>query len=214
MKKGNKHNVFEVYNKIIDWFDSHRNKDLKFESAYLDLISENIESGSSILDVGCGTGEPIAKYFLEQGYNVRGIDASEEMIKRCKERFPSGDWLQADMRELNLTEQYDLVIVWHSLFHLPHDDQRTTLKKLTTYVKNNGLLVFTSGPECSEDWSQNGGYDLYQASLSAEEYKQILTENKMTVLTHKIKDPDCGGATVWVAQRRHENNSNQCKDDS
>jgi 2-polyprenyl-3-methyl-5-hydroxy-6-metoxy-1,4-benzoquinol methylase len=36
---------------------------------------------SAILDVGCGGGIPIAKYLVEKGFRVTGIDSSEKMIR-------------------------------------------------------------------------------------------------------------------------------------
>lgn len=201
MTERNKNKVYQVYDEIIDWFDSHRNKELTMERFYLNLIQKHIPSEGKILDVGCGTGEPIARFLLEKSYKLTGVDASKKMIELCMKRFPDGKWLLADMRTLDLQEQFDAVIAWHSFFHLPHDDQRATLKLLATFVSQDGLLIFTSGPECGEVWSDNGGYDLYHASLSSEEYEQILTDNGFKVLTHKINDPECGDATIWVAQK-------------
>jgi ubiquinone/menaquinone biosynthesis C-methylase UbiE len=200
MKKSNKKKVYLVYDKIIHWFDAHRSKELKMEAFYLNFIKNHVPTGT-VLDVGCGTGEPLAKFFIENGYQVTGIDASKKMIDLCQKRFPTERWLVADMRTLNLPEQFNVVIAWHSFFHLPHEDQRNTLKLLTSYVKSGGLFIFTSGPEYSEVWGNNGGYDLYHASLSSEEYEKILLEDNLNVIIHKIKDPDCGEATVWVAQK-------------
>jgi hypothetical protein len=70
-------------------------------------------------------------------------------------------------------------------------------------VEQNGLLIFTSGPEYGEVWGDNGGYDLYHASLSSEEYTQILLECHFKILVHNVRDPECGEATVWVAQKNH-----------
>jgi hypothetical protein len=42
---------------------------------------------------------------------------------------------------------------------------------------------------------------LFHASLSAQEYQRILQENNMKILHHNVSDPDCGDATVWVAQK-------------
>ncbi len=200
MKKSNKKKVYQVYNKIIHWFDTHRSKDLKMEKFYLNFIKNRIPAGT-VLDIGCGAGEPLAKFFIENGYQVTGIDASKKMISLCKQRFPTERWILADMRTLNLPEQFNIVIAWHSFFHLPHEDQRNTLKLLTSYIKPEGLFIFTAGPEYSEVWSENGGYNLYHASLSSEEYEKILLENNLKVMIHKIKDPDCGKATVWITQK-------------
>lgn len=169
MAERNKNKVYQVYDEIIDRFDSHRYKELTMENFYLNLIQKYTQPKGKILDVGCGTGEPIARFLLEKGYQLTGIDASKKMIALCKKRFPEGKWLLADMRTLELQEQFHVVIVCHSFFHLPHDDQRTTLKLLATFVSQNGLLIFTTGPEYDEVWSENGGHDLYHASVSSEE---------------------------------------------
>ncbi|KTD50865.1 class I SAM-dependent methyltransferase [Legionella quateirensis] len=201
MTERNKDKVYQVYDEIIYWFDDNRSKDLNMEKFYLNFIQKYLKPKDKILDVGCGTGEPIAQFLITEGYDVTGIDASSKMIDLCKKRFPKNKWILADMRTLDLKELFHAVIAWHSLFHLPHDDQRMTLRLLASYVNHNGLLIFTSGPEYDEVWSDNGGYDLYHASLSTEEYKQILIDNNFKVLAHKIRDPECGDATVWVAQK-------------
>lgn len=208
MKEKNKDKVYLVYDEITDWFDHHRNKALSMEKFYLELLQTHIPAKAKILDVGCGTGEPIAKFLIEQGYQVTGVDASEKMIALCRQRFPEATWLLADMRTLNLQEKFHAVIAWHSFFHLPHDDQRNTLKLLASLVEKNGLLIFTSGEEHGEVWGENGGYDLYHASLSSDEYAEILSSCHFKVLGHKVRDPECGEATVWVAKKwayyRHE----------
>jgi trans-aconitate methyltransferase len=150
--------------------------------------------------VGCGTGEPIAQFFIEQGYLVTGIDASHVMIQLCQQRFPSQRWLLDDMRTLHLAETFDLVIAWHSLFHLPPEDQRHTLKYLISHLKKGGVIAFTSGDRSGEVWGNNGGYDLYHASLSRQEYEKILTENHCRILLYKQQDAECGDATVWIAK--------------
>ncbi|MEM1243370.1 MAG: class I SAM-dependent methyltransferase [Pseudomonadota bacterium] len=196
-----KDKVYKIYDKIIDWFDAHRSKDLTMEKRYLDYIISKIPVNSQVLDIGCGTGEPIAKYFIAKNFQLTGIDASSKMIQLCKTRFPQAKWHCQDMRKLKLDTTFDLIIAWHSLFHLPQNEQKSTLSLLASYLKKHSLLVFTTGYEEAEEWSNNGGYDLYQASLSIESYQKILQENGLKILMQKIRDPDCGNATVWIAQK-------------
>ncbi|KTD67355.1 MULTISPECIES: class I SAM-dependent DNA methyltransferase [Legionella] len=201
MKKSNKNKVYEAYDHIIDWYDVHRNKELDMEQFYLEKVREHFPCGGRVLDVGCGTGEPIAKFFIEAGYELTGVDASKKMIARCKKMFPDAQWILTDMRAMKFNEQFDVVIAWHSFFHLTQADQRSTLSLFSSLVKPKGLLLFTSGPEAGEVWGDNGGYDLYHASLDSNEYEAILHKNNLHVIVHKIRDPDCGDATVWVAQK-------------
>jgi 2-polyprenyl-3-methyl-5-hydroxy-6-metoxy-1,4-benzoquinol methylase len=98
--------VYEVYNKIFNWFDEHRNKEL-MESYYLNLILDTVGSTGTVLDLGCGTGEPLAQYFIEKGFKVTGVDGSKKMIELCKKRFPHERWIVSDMLDINLNEQFD-----------------------------------------------------------------------------------------------------------
>jgi len=48
MKKANKEKVYEAYNEIADWFDSHRNKELELEKTYLDFIQNHMLANGTI----------------------------------------------------------------------------------------------------------------------------------------------------------------------
>ena len=98
----------EIYDVNAKEFDRKRTKNL-FEKKWLDLFLNYIEVGDEILDIGCGTGEPIARYFIEKGMKVTGIDFSKEMIKLATERFPQRKWLIKDMREFNLNRKFKAI---------------------------------------------------------------------------------------------------------
>jgi 2-polyprenyl-3-methyl-5-hydroxy-6-metoxy-1,4-benzoquinol methylase len=194
-------NAFKEYDEMIDWYNEHRSKDFVFEKSYVNFIQNHIPLKGNVLDVGCGTGIPWGKFFIEQGYVYTGVDASQKMIALCQKTYPKGRWLLEDMRHLNINETFDLVIAWHSLFHLPIEEQSHALESLGALVNPKGLLVFTTGPERGEEWVVNGGRSLYQASLSLEEYEQLLIANDFQILIQNVRDPECGGATVWVASK-------------
>jgi 2-polyprenyl-3-methyl-5-hydroxy-6-metoxy-1,4-benzoquinol methylase len=121
MEKGERKNVYKVYNKIGCWFAENRYAD-SVEKAYLNDILQHLPAGAKVLDLGCGDGKPILKYFINHGINVLGVDASEQMIGLAKINFPSTRFLLKDMRELDLDEKFDAIIAWHSFFHLPAHD--------------------------------------------------------------------------------------------
>lgn len=200
--KNDKNNVYKVYEKIANWMDENRSRTL-FEKPYLDKVISYLKPGAKILDLGCGTGEPIGKYFLDAGFSVTGLDGSSKMLEIAKARCPNIKFILADMRTFHLNEKFDCIIAWHSFFHLPKADQRKMFEKFSAHLNNHGVLLFTSGPQEGEVWSDNGGEFLYHASLSPEEYKKVLDQNGFKVIDHKISDPKCGGATVWLANLVH-----------
>lgn len=202
----NKDNVYKAYEKIANWMDKHRSRIL-FEKPYLDRAISYLKSGATMLDLGCGTGEPIGQYFVDAGFQVTGVDASTEMLKIAKLRCPKIKFILSDMRSLKLDEKFDCIIAWHSFFHLLQDDQRGMFKVFALHLKANGVLLFTSGPEAGEVWSNNGGENLYHASLSPDEYKTLLQQHGFTSIEYKISDPECGDATVWMAILEQKSNN-------
>ncbi len=187
------------YDKITNWFDNARTKTL-MEKEYLDLCLKHLKPGADILDLGCGTGEPIAKFFIENGMKITGIDGSPKMIELCKQRFPQMDWQIGDMRKINLGKKFDAIIAWDSFFHLPSEDQRKMFSIFRQHISPDGTLVFTTGTENGEVYSTMDGHSFYHASLNLEEYRKLLVEHGFNILINKIEDPDCGEHTVWVAK--------------
>lgn len=193
--------VVAAYNKIAAWFDRHRTRSL-IEQPWLDALSQGLPEHAAILDLGCGTGEPIARYLVKRQYRLTGVDASAAMIDIARKRFTDTRVLVRDMRRLALDERFDAVIAWHSLFHLPAADQRPMFATFARHLHPGGLLLFTTGSEQGETWSVNGGETLYHASLGLAEYRRLLTDHGFQVLRHAVDDAACGGATVWLA--RHQ----------
>jgi len=199
MEKGERKNVYQVYNKIGDWFAGNRYAD-SVERVYLDAIIEQLPPNASMLDVGCGNGKPILEYFIKHNIHVVGIDGSEKMIELARNNFPDTRLMLLDMRQLQLDEKFDVLIAWHSFFHLPAEDQPEMFEIFRNHLKPDGFLLFTSGTERGEAWGMNGGENLFHASLATEEYRSLLESNHFVVLKHQVNDPDCGGANVWMAQ--------------
>jgi 2-polyprenyl-3-methyl-5-hydroxy-6-metoxy-1,4-benzoquinol methylase len=193
-----------IYARHARAFDQVRTRSI-MELPYVERIAGLAPPPGKLLDVGCGAGEPIARYFVEKGYDVTGIDFVEEMLSLCRARFPGMTWLSMDMRQLDLPERFDVVIAWDSFFHLTPDEQRAVLPRFSRHTAPGGVLVFTSGTTEGEAVSGDlFGDQLFHGSLDTREYAGLLCENGYDVVLHRVQDPACGGHTVWVAQRRRD----------
>ncbi len=175
------------------------------EIPWLDRFCAPLQNDAHVLDLGCGMGRPMAEYLLHKGYAVTGVDTAQELLNLAQARFPNADfpraeWMQADMRSLNLRRQFDGILSWHSSFHLDRDAQRALIPLWREHARPGAMLMFTSGPENGEAMGTLGGEPLYHASLAPEEYRALLAANGFTVLEHVTEDPSCGGATIWLAQ--------------
>lgn len=193
--------IVSLYQRHASAYDRQRGRKL-MEAHWLDRFLSVLPAAPSVLDIGCGMGEPIARYLIERGCAVTGIDSSEPLITLCRERFPQQTWQVADMRELALDRHFDGLIAWDSFFHLRPDDQRAMFPLFQVHAAEGAALLFTSGPRHGEVIGSFEGEPLYHASLDPAEYRALLRENGFAVIEHVVEDPECGGHTIWLARQR------------
>ena len=193
--------IIDLYQrKAADWIESRARTRL-IEKTWLDRFQALLPPSGVVLDLGCGAAVPMAAYLIGLGHPVTGIDSSPSMIDACEKRFPAEEWIVADMRRLALQRQFCGILAWDSFFHLDFDDQRLMFPVFRAHAAPNAALMFTSGPAHGEAIGEFGGEPLYHASLDTAEYRSLFDRNGFRVVAHVVEDPDCGGHTIWLAQR-------------
>lgn len=138
-----------AYEKLALLYDSFM-EDSAYEE-WVDYISTYLHrhdiSVNQVLDVACGTGRMALK-MINKGYEVTGVDLSEQMLAIAQERALLEDarlvLIQQDMRTLELNQTYDLVtILCDSVNYLKDmEDVKKTLEAAATYLREDGLLIF------------------------------------------------------------------------
>lgn len=172
------------------------------EAVWLDRFLALLGPDKTVLDLGCGSGEPMASYLSGRGCDVTGVDTAPALIDLCRARLPDQRWYVADMRSLALDETFAGILAWNSFFHLCHDDQRRMFPVFRAHARAGTALMFTSGPEHGVAMGTFEGEPLFHASLSSAEYRALLMSNGFEVVAHAAEDPHCGGHTIWLARHR------------
>lgn len=134
-----------------DWFNSpyyhllYNNRDEREASAFIDKLVEYLRPapGALMLDVACGRGRH-ARYLADKGFNVTGIDLSEESIAAARklenERL---SFFQHDMRLPFRINYFDIVFNFFTsfgYFETRHENDNA-LRTLTNSLKPGGRLV-------------------------------------------------------------------------
>lgn len=120
-----------------------------------DKFLDRLNSSSYILDFGCGSGRD-TKYFLSQGYKVDATDGSSELCRIASE-YTGIQVKQVLFQELDAHEKYDGIWACSSILHLPKEELKIVLKKMTAALKENGI-VYTSFKYSEFEGERNGRY--------------------------------------------------------
>ena len=113
----------------------------------LSFFEKNGIKSGTVLDLACGTGS-MSIPFMKKGYNIIGLDYSEEMLEIASNRLSEAgnnfSLLKAKMQEFELSEKIGACICrLDSINHLNNiDDVQATFKNVYDSLNNNGLFVF------------------------------------------------------------------------
>jgi SAM-dependent methyltransferase len=190
------------YEKHAIAWDADRRNSYWNDKIWHDRLIARLGKGAKVLDLGCGSGRPVAQHMTELGLRVTGADSSPTMISFCRERLPAQEWIIADMRQLALGRRFDGILAWDSFFHLSHDDQRRMFPIFADHASAGTVLMFNTGPQHGEAVGEYNGDPLYHASLSPTEYEALIGRFGFDVVQHATNDAAAGGRTVWLCQRR------------
>jgi len=157
-----------------------------------------LPAGAKILDVGCGSGW-LSEYFARLGYDVTGIDISEDLIRMARERVERVPYnvdhetqlrcrfLTADIELEPLPEKFDAVICYDSLHHF--EDERTVCSNLAAMLGVGGLLFILEGHKPSagsptEDELQDvmRRYGTLESPFSGDYLRTLLDERGLAVV--------------------------------
>lgn len=190
----------DIYDSVAETYDAARSRAL-FEARWLARLTACLPTGGHVLDLGCGAGDPIARWFLAEGFTVTGVDFAQAMLDIARARLPKGDWRQGDMRTLDLPERFDGLIAWNSFFHLTRDEQRACLPRMAAHLKPGGSMLVTVGWGDGDTTGTVADKAVFHASLSPAEYVTILQDNGMRLTGFLAEDPECASHTVLMARK-------------
>lgn len=103
-----------------------------------DYVNFFVHEDSSVLEIGCGTGELIGKI---KGRKKTGIDFSKKMIQEAQVQFPNTDFICMPAEEISLTEKYDVIILSNLIGYLP--DIQQVFEQLHKVCHNETKIIVT-----------------------------------------------------------------------
>lgn len=131
--------------------------------------SHSLPSQASLLDLGCGSGQPIAIALARAGFTMHGIDTSTTLVKAYREKIPQAQVMCESVEDSTFFHrQFDAVIAIGLMFLLDETAQAKLIQKVASHLRHGGQFLFTA-PTQIHQW-QDVLTGARARSLGAEAY--------------------------------------------
>lgn len=134
---------FNTYSKYYDLL--YRDKNYREETDYIIRLLHKFQpTANSILELGSGSGAH-AEYFCSAGYEVTGVERSQEMIEASRRKHLAAFTpVQADITDFSLDRTFDVAIsLFHVISYLTDNSELVRAFELTaSHLVAGGLFIF------------------------------------------------------------------------
>jgi ubiquinone/menaquinone biosynthesis C-methylase UbiE len=188
------------YNKMGYLYNEIRNREKNYLE--LDNLTTLLPASGHILDAGCGAGEPVAKYLVEHGFQVTGIDVSPRILELAKQQVPEGEFLEGDMTQLTFPDEFfDGVVSLYAIWHISKEKHALVFQNFHRVLKPGGILFFNTGIHEMEGTNNFLGASMYWSSPAPETTLALVKAAGFKILRDEILVR--GGETqYWIFARK------------
>jgi len=180
----------------------------ELKTRFLDMLEGQVESGTRVLELGSGTGRPVAER-LTRRYDYLGVDLSPEMVAVASTNVLDARFIAADMRDLDFpAESFEAVVAFYSIIHVPRSAHASLFASIHRWLRPGGLFVacLTEGDleaGTEDDWL--GAGPMFWSGYDAATNRRLLTDAGFTLVDAGVIDQMEGDDPVaffWVVAEK------------
>lgn len=173
---------------------------------WLSELRATLPPPARVLDLGCGAGLPVARWLVDAGYDLTGIDGSTAQIARARRNVSEGDFRVADMTDVELDpDSFDAVVAMYAITHVPRAKHAALLQRIHSWLRPGGMLLASLGagdlPEWTGEWL---GVEMFFSHFDADTNLRLVAETGFEIERGEVVPEDEAGEPVsflWVLAR-------------
>lgn len=132
-----------AYNEIATQYQEAYAEADEYDLKYVEDFSKFLP-GRRVIDLGCGTGT-IAAYLTHRGFDVLGIDNSENMLEIARHAYPENRFKRMNILDLSSDfEKFDGVILSYVANHFSHEMLDALKPILDSLLSEQGMVYIAA----------------------------------------------------------------------
>lgn len=137
-------------------------RDNPFKKACVEKAISLLQPGANVLDVGCGTGVPVAQMLSDAGMHVTGTDVAPSMVKYAQHQV-AGRFEVADMVSYSPHGDFGAIFIIYSQLGLSYAQFHTAVTRLVKTLLPDGLLIIGQSPADEKVAPEDPAWDATKA---------------------------------------------------
>jgi ubiquinone/menaquinone biosynthesis C-methylase UbiE len=110
---------------------------------WLKKLLEKMPPGSTVLDLGCGSGDP-ADVEIVKAHAVIGVDISEKQIELARKNVPEGTFIHSDAGSIEFPAgSCEAVVSFYALEHIPREEHEGLFRRIYGWLRPGGYLLIS-----------------------------------------------------------------------
>jgi cyclopropane fatty-acyl-phospholipid synthase-like methyltransferase len=175
--------------------------------AQVQRLLDRLPAGSTVLELGCGPGEPATRLLSDQ-HHVIGVDASLVQLQLARTVAPRALLVQGDMAGWHLQAgSVDAVASFYALGHLPAAAHAELFSRVGSWLRPGGLLLTSAplgvGDDTTDDWL---GVPMFFGGIGEEQTREAVRRAGLVVDAWDVLEEDEGAGVVarflWLLAHR------------
>jgi len=173
---------------------------------WLKKVLDRLEPGSSVLDLGCGSGAP-ADVEISKAHRVTGVDISQTQIDLARQNVPAGSFLRGDAGSVEFAAaSFDAVVSFYTLEHIPRREHGVILRRIYQWLRAGGLLLISiEAGDYDDAMGEWLGAPMFFSCYDPETMKQMVAEAGFELLETAVETQMEQGHDVpflWLLARK------------
>lgn len=170
--------------------------------AELEEFAALLPKSAKVLDIGCGAGIPAARFLVERGCQVVGIDFSEKMLDLARANVSEAEFLKKDMTELDFeNDSFDALTAFYSIIHVPRTKHVGLFQAFHRILKPGGLMLISLGSDAWEGTDDFHGVQMFWSHYTPEKSLQFIKHARFDIIFDRCVE-EGGEAHYWVLAKK------------
>jgi ubiquinone/menaquinone biosynthesis C-methylase UbiE len=174
--------------------------------AWLNKVLNRLAPGSSVLDLGCGSGDPAGIEIAKQ-HRLTGVDISQTQIDLARRNVPAGHFLHGDAASVEFpAASFDAVVSFYTLEHIPRREHGAVFRRIHHWLRPGGLLLGSmEAGEYDDVVGEWLGVSMFISCYDPETTRRLVGEAGFDLLETAIELQVEGGTEIpylWLLARK------------